>query len=122
METKVEPKRYFRVLEEYGAFSAGNIVELINKPNSRYDMDYVKDIGNDTENEAWFVPESNLKETTLSEGIKAKDAYGSHYAEASVQAIEAIQANMPIEAFVGYLRGNIIKYACRLGRKDKGLQ
>lgn len=34
------------------------------------------------------------------------------------QPIETMQANMTPEAFRGYLRGNIIKYVCRIGRKD----
>lgn len=34
------------------------------------------------------------------------------------QPIETMQSNMSPEAFKGFLRGNIIKYACRLGRKD----
>lgn len=34
------------------------------------------------------------------------------------QPIETMQANMTPEAFRGYLRGNIIKYTCRIGRKD----
>ena len=34
------------------------------------------------------------------------------------QPIETMQANMTPEAFRGYLRGNIIKYTCRTGRKD----
>lgn len=34
------------------------------------------------------------------------------------QPIETMQANMTPEAFRGYLRGNIIKYTCRMGRKD----
>lgn len=34
------------------------------------------------------------------------------------QPIETMQANMTPEAFRGYLRGNLIKYTCRIGRKD----
>lgn len=34
------------------------------------------------------------------------------------QPTETMQANMTPEAFRGYLRGNIIKYTCRMGRKD----
>lgn len=40
-----------------------------------------------------------------------------HY-QTKVQAIETMQANMTHEELIGFLKGNIIKYACRCGRKD----
>lgn len=45
----------------------------------------------------------------------------THY-ETSIQPIETMQANMTPEEFVGFLKGNIIKYACRCGRKDEPLK
>lgn len=45
----------------------------------------------------------------------------SHY-DTSIQPIETMQANMAPEEFLGYLKGNIIKYACRCGRKDEPLK
>lgn len=33
-----------------------------------------------------------------------------------------MQANMTPEEFRGFLKGNIIKYACRCGRKDDALK
>lgn len=43
--------------------------------------------------------------------------YDAHY-QGDVQPIELMQSAMSAEAFMGFLRGNIIKYACRLGKKD----
>lgn len=40
-----------------------------------------------------------------------------HY-ETSVQPIEFMQANMTHEEFIGFLKGNIIKYTARCGKKD----
>lgn len=40
-----------------------------------------------------------------------------HY-QTKVQPIEIMQANMTCEELIGFLKGNIIKYACRCGRKD----
>ena len=40
----------------------------------------------------------------------------SHY-NTLHQPLETMQANMSNEAFCGYLRGNIIKYACRMDKK-----
>ena len=42
-----------------------------------------------------------------------------HYnATGQLQPIEAMQIFLPPEQFIGFLRGNVIKYACRAGRKD----
>jgi len=47
----------------------------------------------------------------------AKDQ--SHYnATGEFQPIEVMQAFMTPEQFEGFLRGNVIKYSCRAGRKD----
>ena len=43
----------------------------------------------------------------------------SHYQVGSKQPIEIMQEVMTPEEFQGYLRGNIIKYALRLGHKDE---
>ena len=42
----------------------------------------------------------------------------NHYNQ-RVQAIETMQANMTPAEFKGFLKGNIIKYCCRCGRKDE---
>lgn len=43
---------------------------------------------------------------------------GDHYKEMGVPPWEVMQAVMTHEEFVGFLKGNIIKYAMRQGRKD----
>lgn len=43
--------------------------------------------------------------------------YDNHY-QGNIQPIEIMQEQMTPEAFMGFLRGNIIKYACRVGKKD----
>ena len=40
-----------------------------------------------------------------------------HYQMAGAQPIEIMQNVMTAEEFVGFLRGNIIKYSLRMGRK-----
>ena len=47
-----------------------------------------------------------------------KEYYDEHY-QGGVQPIELMQSVMSTEAFMGFLRGNIIKYTCRLGKKDE---
>lgn len=79
------------------------------------------------------VEQDNLEET---ECYWLRDAYGhtyyapaeilipvkakanEHHYDGEVQPIELMQAQMTKEAFIGFLRGNIIKYATRLGKKD----
>lgn len=45
-------------------------------------------------------------------------ATDSHY-KGDVEPIELMQAQMSPDVFMGFLRGNIIKYASRLGKKDE---
>ena len=51
------------------------------------------------------------------EAIIASRTHCSHY-QTEIQPIEVMQANMTPEEFIGYLKGNIIKYTCRMGKKD----
>ena len=43
---------------------------------------------------------------------------GSHYTDMPVQPWEAMKAVLTHEEFVGFLKGNVIKYSMRAGRKD----
>ena len=45
-------------------------------------------------------------------------AFDAHY-QGAVQPIQLMKAQMSREAFMGFLRGNIIKYTSRLVKKDK---
>lgn len=70
-----------------------------------------------------FYKDDNPYIMTLAEGTlspvndKVPEYYDEHY-QGDVQPIELMQSTMSTEAFIGFLRGNIIKYACRLGKKD----
>lgn len=43
---------------------------------------------------------------------------GSHYKEMAVQPWTLMELVLTHEEFVGYLKGNIIKYSLRQGKKD----
>jgi hypothetical protein len=43
---------------------------------------------------------------------------GSHYTEMEIQPWEVMQSVLTHEEFVGYLKGNILKYALRRGKKQ----
>ena len=51
---------------------------------------------------------------------KADDiqAGGTHYKEMDVQPWAVMEAVLTEDEFIGYLKGNIIKYGMRQGRKD----
>lgn len=49
--------------------------------------------------------------------IPSEKFFDKHYA-GSIQPIEVMQEHMSHDEFIGFLRGNIIKYTCRLGKKD----
>ena len=54
------------------------------------------------------------------EGATADDVQvsGTHYKDMPVQPWAVMEAVMTHEEFVGFLKGNIIKYSLRAGRKD----
>lgn len=45
----------------------------------------------------------------------------SHYTSGHIECIEALEASMSIEAFKGFLKGNIMKYVWRYEKK-KGVE
>jgi hypothetical protein len=54
--------------------------------------------------------------------VKDTTANPCYYNHSAHQPIETMEANMPVQQLVGYLRGNIIKYACRMGKKETALK
>lgn len=56
----------------------------------------------------------------LEDNVSSTDSahHDTHY-QTQIQPLEAMQANMTKEEFIGFLKGNIIKYACRCGRKEE---
>ena len=43
---------------------------------------------------------------------------GTHYKDMAVQPWEVMQSVMTHEEFVGFLKGNVIKYSMRQGKKE----
>lgn len=46
----------------------------------------------------------------------------SHYTSGKVECIDCIESAMTPEQFCGFLRGNVIKYCFRCGKKDEEVQ
>ena len=53
-------------------------------------------------------------------GTRADDLQisGNHYKDMAIQPWELMEAVLTHEEFVGFLKGNILKYSLRAGRKD----
>jgi hypothetical protein len=53
-------------------------------------------------------------------GTSANDLQigGQHYKEMGVQPWDVMQSVLTHEEFVGFLKGNVVKYSMRAGRKD----
>ena len=53
-------------------------------------------------------------------GTRADDLQisGNHYKDMAIQPWAVMEAVLTRAEFVGYLKGNVIKYAMRAGRKD----
>lgn len=94
------------------------------------DHAFVQDLSDNTFGDGrWIVDTDKLepfKETVsyASEALAhytAKEEANKHYVTAH-QPIEVMQANMTHDELIGFLKGNIIKYACRCGRKDAPLK
>lgn len=43
---------------------------------------------------------------------------GSHYVDMMIQPWDVMESILTQEEFIGFLKGNIIKYSMRAGRKD----
>lgn len=71
----------------------------------------------DNSNNHWYCNDDDLEFAEINEAVSSNPHY-----DTSIQPIETMQANMTPEEFLGYLKGNIIKYACRCGRKDEPLK
>lgn len=64
-------------------------------------------------NDAPYAPVVPVEDMVV---IKNKHYVSDH------QPIETMQANMTHDEMIGFLKGNIIKYACRCGKKDEPLK
>jgi hypothetical protein len=47
-----------------------------------------------------------------------KQVGGNHYKDMTVQPWAVMQAVLTPEEFIGFLKGNVIKYSMRQGKKD----
>lgn len=100
--------------DELGWLKEGEIVELKNDDGSVLPAFYYPN----KEKRERKYPEDNWRFIFLEKLAPYTLVNNNTHYDTLHQPIETMQANMTPEAFRGYLRGNIIKYTCRMGRKD----
>ena len=59
---------------------------------------------------------------TVTKTINDPVNHPSHYTQGDVECIDAIKASMTLEAFIGYLKGNCVKYLWRAGLKNDAIE
>jgi hypothetical protein len=67
----------------------------------------------------------NLEVITKPKKVKLKpDLVNNppHYTAGGIETIDYIKAKLTPEEFIGYLKGNVIKYTSRAGKKDDVVQ
>lgn len=67
------------------------------------------------------LAEASAKNTECFVKEQDADVKNKHYIS-DHQPIETMQSNMTHDEMIGFLKGNIIKYACRCGKKDEPLK
>lgn len=130
MNLKVNEK-YLMGADEVGSTSGrvyvrkGAVVRVVEDMGERV---RVKDLSDDAVmGGLWYVDADKLEpfeenaSCTPVAPMPVKEEANKHYVTAH-QPIEVMQANMTHDELIGFLKGNIIKYACRCGRKDAPLK
>lgn len=136
LEDVVVGEKYRMILEEndddYEVFlKKGAVVRVIKKAEVGTNI-FVQDLSAAEDRKGdgrWLTSADKLEPLTetvsyASEALAhytAKEEANKHYITAH-QPIEVMQANMTKDELIGFLKGNIIKYACRCGRKDAPLK
>ena len=69
-------------------------------------------------NTCWHCRDFLLKLISREEDASQPKHYDKHYNELEIQPIEVMQALLTPAEFLGFLKGNIIKYSYRCGKKD----
>lgn len=74
------------------------------------------------ENGLKIIPEKTLQEQIQEERkeeVNHPERYGG---DTTYECIKVLKAWLSLEQYKGFLRGNTIKYLCRVGKKDETVQ
>jgi hypothetical protein len=72
---------------------------------------------------AWTPEEEEVMQQMLNKGASSTTAddiqiSGNHYKDMPIQPWHIMEAVLSHDEFIGFLKGNVIKYSLRAGRKD----
>ena len=75
------------------------------------------------QDEPFLTPETTLNDQyaeieKVRQALKDNVNHPSHYADSAIECIDAMEAMMTPEQFIGYLRGNLFKYQWRYEKKN----
>ena len=75
------------------------------------------------QDEPFLTPETTLNDQyaeieEVRQALKDNVNHPSHYADSAIECIDAMEAMMTPEQFIGYLRGNLFKYQWRYEKKN----
>lgn len=65
-----------------------------------------------------IIDTENIMEQSFSKGRLITDLPNEEHYGGRIQPIEFMQASMTQEEFIGFLKGNVIKYVSRAGKKQ----
>ena len=115
---------YFTNKEDWLPFGATGIVKevFVGKDFISYSVKFNDAIHQSTvecyeDNLAFLPVENDVEQETTSDAINP-----DHYKVGGIETIDYMQAKLTKEEFIGYLKGNILKYTSRLGHKDASKQ
>lgn len=80
-------------------------------------------VANQDQDEPFLTPETTLNDQyaeieQVRQATKDNVNHPSHYADSAIECIDAMEAMMTPEQFIGYLRGNLFKYQWRYEKKN----
>lgn len=78
---------------------------------------------NQDQDEPFLTPETTLNDQyakieEVRQALRDNVNNPSHYADSAIECIDAMEAMMTPEQFIGYLRGNLFKYQWRYEKKN----
>ena len=107
----------FTYISDDGYFPEGDIIELVEDDGDNCPLFRSVESG-----DAYFVYTFEVKPYMAP--VEDKDMVNSpsHYNSGDIECIDAIEAALTPEEFVGYLKGNQLKYIWRMGKKGDAAQ
>lgn len=120
----VKEGNMFVIPDKETSIHIGDYVSFVHNNEHKYGNVYTYDhevdmFGIKNGDTNYWICADNVYKVEQVEPVEENEpaAPNAHY-QTNIQPIEFMQANMTPEEFIGFLKGNIIKYTARCGKKD----